>query len=133
MTRPPLADLTLTDLPQLIDLRRLTCQNTLYHLHRPTHERASGKSIRCSLSLDPDDTNPRIVLTSIMRTITEIAYPGFELRGVVFLDKVAVGDDVCFAGDGGPFTGAVEEGDVDVGVGLEVVCLACRCVSRSEE
>jgi len=38
--------------------------------------------------------------------------------------EVAVGDDVGFAGDGGPFAGVVEEAEVDVGVVFEVVGLA---------
>lgn len=52
-----------------------------------------------------------------MRAVAEIAEPGLEGRGVVFLDDGSVGDDFRGAGDGGPFAGVVEEGDVDVGVG----------------
>lgn len=52
-----------------------------------------------------------------MDAIAQVAKPGFEGFGVVFFDDVAVGDYGGGAGDGGPFSGAVEEGDVDVGVG----------------
>jgi len=38
--------------------------------------------------------------------------------------ELAVGDNVGFTGDGGPFTSVVEEAEVDVGVVLEVVGLA---------
>lgn len=52
-----------------------------------------------------------------MLAVAEIAEPGFEGGGVVFFDDAAVGYYGGGAGDGGPFAGGVEEGDVDVGVG----------------
>jgi len=40
-------------------------------------------------------------MCTIMCAITKIAKPGFQSRGVVFLDSDTVGDDAGFAGDGG--------------------------------
>lgn len=51
----------------------------------------------------------------------------------MFVDEGAVGGDGGFAGDGGPFAGGVEEGDVDVGIGFEVVCFAGFGVGVEEE
>jgi hypothetical protein len=42
----------------------------------------------------------------------------------VFLDYRAIGDDGGGAADGCPFSGGVEEGNVDLWVGLDVICLA---------
>ena len=59
-----------------------------------------------------------------MLAVAQIAEPGFELWGVVLGDDGAVVDDGGYAGDRGPFAGAVEEGDVHVWVVGEVVGLA---------
>ena len=53
-----------------------------------------------------------------MLAVTEVAEPGFESGRVECLDLITVGDDAGFAGDGCPFTGAVEEAEVDLWVGL---------------
>jgi hypothetical protein len=66
-----------------------------------------------SLGLDSDDADSWVVLATIMCAITKVAKPGFQSRGVVFLDSDAVGDDAGFAGDGSLLAGAVEECDVD--------------------
>lgn len=68
-----------------------------------------------------------------MGAVTQIADPGFERGRVVFADGGAVGDDGGVAADGGPFPGAVEEGDVDGGVGVEVVGFAAFGVGVEEE
>ena len=59
-----------------------------------------------------------------MCAVTKIAEPGFQGRGVVFLDSGAVGDDACSAGDGSPLAGSVEECNVGSIVGGYIVSLA---------
>ena len=59
-----------------------------------------------------------------MCAVAKITNPGLELRGVILLDDVTVADDRGFAADGGPLACAVEESDVDGGVGVKVVSLA---------
>ena len=59
-----------------------------------------------------------------MCAVAEVTEPGFQGWGVIFLDGGAIGEDLCFAGDGSPLTGGVEEGDVDGGVGGDVIGLA---------
>jgi len=49
------------------------------------------------------------------------------------VDEATVGHDLGLAGDGGPFAGVVEEAEVDVGVGLEVVGLAGLRVGVEDE
>ena len=68
-----------------------------------------------------------------MFAVAKIAEPGFEAGGVVFADHVTVGDDGGFARDRGPFASGVEEGDVDFGVGFEVVGFAGFGVGVEEE
>jgi hypothetical protein len=119
-----LADFTLINLAQLVHLGCLTSDGALNHLNCSANHSASADCVRSCLCLDLDDTNSGIVLTTIVYTVAKIAYPSLESRTVVFLDHVSVGDDASFAGDRGPFTGAVEEGDVNAGIGGEVVGFA---------
>lgn len=58
-----------------------------------------------------------------MFTITQVAEPCLQSGRVIFLDGGAVGEDAGFAGDGDPLAAVVEEGDVDGGVGGDVVGL----------
>ena len=124
MARPPLANLTLTDLPQLAHGRRLPCHNTLHHLHSPADHSLARNLVCSSLGLDFDDANSWITLATVMCAVTKITEPGLQSRGIVFLDGGAVCEDAGLAGDGGPFASAVEEGDVDGAVGGDVVGFA---------
>lgn len=51
-----------------------------------------------------------------MLAVAEITYPCFQCGGVVFLDNAAVCFDASVTRDGCPFTGIVDESDVDRGV-----------------
>ena len=68
-----------------------------------------------------------------MFSVAQVAHPGFQGGGVVFADGVAFGDDGGRSGDGRPFAGGVEEGDVDVRVGREVRGFAGFGVGVEEE
>ena len=68
-----------------------------------------------------------------MCAVAKIPNPGLELGGVILLDDVAVTDNRGFAADGGPLASAVEESDVDGGVGVEVVGLAGFGVGVEDE
>ena len=59
-----------------------------------------------------------------MGPIFEVTQPGLEGWRVVFTDRFTVCDDVGFATDACPFSRRVEEGDVDFGVGVQIVSLA---------
>jgi hypothetical protein len=65
--------------------------------------------------------------------VAQVTEPSLEGWSVVFLDNVAVGDDARGAGDAGPTAVGGAEGDVDVGVGSEVVSLAGFGVCVEEE
>ena len=68
-----------------------------------------------------------------MSAVTQVAKPSLQGCRVVFVDEFAVGRDGGGAGDGGPFAGGVEEGDVDGGVGGEIVSFAGFGVGVEEE
>lgn len=59
-----------------------------------------------------------------MLAILQVAKPRFQGRRVVFANRLTVSDDVGFAGDGGPFAGGIEEGDIDLGFGFEIIGFA---------
>lgn len=113
MLHPPLLQFILPNLPQLINLRRLPRYGPLHHLHPPTHRipPCNGIGNRLGLHLNHPDT--WIIWPTIMFPVAEVAYPGLEQGAVVLFDSCAVGEDGGAAGDGGPFAGRVEEGDVD--------------------
>lgn len=68
-----------------------------------------------------------------MCPVAEIAEPGFERGRVVLLHHSAVGHDGRDSGDGRPFARGVEECDVDVWVGDDVVGLAGFGVGVEDE
>lgn len=68
-----------------------------------------------------------------MLAVSQVTEPGFQTGAVVFADLFAVGGDGSLAADGGPFAAGVEEGDVDGGIGLEVVRFAGFGVGVEEE
>lgn len=133
MTLPPPPTLLHTNLPQLINLRRLPRQHPLHHLHAPRHHISPRSRIRDRLGLHLDDADPRIIGPAVVGAVAEVAQPRLQLRAVVLLDGGAVGDDAGRAGEGGPFPGRVEEGDVNGGVVLEVVGFARFGVGVEEE
>ena len=59
-----------------------------------------------------------------MGTILEIAQPGLEGRRIIFADRFTVRNDVGFATNACPFSGRVEESNIDFGVRFEIVSLA---------
>ena len=133
ISAPPLLQFLLRNLPQLINLRRLPCHHPLDNLRSPPQKALRRNRIRRRLRLYLDNANTRVFGPAVVLAVLEVAEPGFEAGGVVFADHVAVGDDGCFAGDGGPFASGVEEGDVDFGVGFEVVGFAGFGVGVEEE
>lgn len=116
----PRLDFLLAELPQLVNRRGLARNNTLSDLHAPANSILPRNSIDSSLSGNANDANTRIIWSAIVLSITQVAQPGFQGGGVVFLDNGAVGNDLGGARDGSPFAGGVEEGDIDMGVGGDV-------------
>jgi hypothetical protein len=123
-TRPPRLHLGLTQLPQLVHLRRIPRDNPLRHIHRPTSNILPHNRINRRLRLHPNHANPRILRPTVMFPVSQIPQPRFETRRVVFLDGLAIRYYARDSRHGGPFAAAVEEGDVDVWVRREVVRFA---------
>jgi len=80
---PPLTDLLLVDLPQVIDIRSLTCDSSLDDLNPPSNTRPLGQRIRCGHGFDFDNANARVILTSIVDTVALVSDPGLQSGGVV--------------------------------------------------
>ena len=129
----PLANLTLADLPQLVHLCSISGDRALHHACCSADGGTPGNGIRRSLGLDFDDSDTRVVLTAIVCAIAEVANPGLELLRVVFLDNIAITDHRSFAADRSPLACAVEEGDIDGRVGIEIVGLAGFGVGVEDE
>jgi hypothetical protein len=133
LLRPVLLDLLLAQIPQLVHIRRLSSRNTLCQLDEATNLRLLRHSVLRGASLDADDANARVLGTTVVLAVTEVADPGLERGGVVLADDFAVGLDGGVAGDGGPLARVVDEADVDGCVLLEVVGLAGLGVGVEEE
>ena len=121
------------NVPKLVDLSSLASDNALGELHSAANGSAPADGVLRSLAGDLDEADARVLGTTVVLAITEVAEPGLEGRRVVLLDAGAVGLDGCGAGDAGPLAGVVEEGEVDVGVLLEVVGLAGLGVGVEDE
>ena len=117
-------NLLLVNLPQFIHLRRTPRHRPLRNLKSSSQHRACCNRIRSRLRIHLNHANARVLGPTIVRAVFQVAEPGFQRRSVVFTDDFAIGDNFGFAGNGGPFAGGVEEGDVDFGIGLQVIGFA---------
>lgn len=126
-------DLLLVDLTEGVDLGGLTRDGALDHLDPPADEGALGHGVGGGDGLHLDDADAWVVLAAVVGAVPQVTHPGLEGRGVVLPDHVPVGDDGGGAGDAGPAAVGRTEGDVDVGVGFEVVGLAGLGVCVEEE
>ena len=111
----------LTNLPELVDLRRRSGNRPFDNFRTSSQRGACSNCIRCRQGLDFDDTNPWVLWSSIMLAILQVAKPCFQGRRVVFSNQFSVSDDVGFARNRSPFAGRVQKGDVDLGFGFEVI------------
>jgi hypothetical protein len=111
-------------MPQLIDVRHVSSSHPLRHLdQRTNHARLTDRILRHHC-LDADEADTGILRAAVMGAVAQISDPGLQRRRVVLLDVGAVSADAGLAADGRPFAGRGEEGQVDVGVGGEVVGFA---------
>jgi hypothetical protein len=133
VARSPLLALLLTDLPELVDLRRRSSHRPRHHLNTPGHGIAPCGRIRDGLGLDLDDADARIVGTTVMLAVSKITDPRSERGAIVLAYDGAVGQDLRRTGDGSPLASAVEEGDVDGRVIGKVVSLAGLGVGMEKE
>lgn len=129
----PVLNLLLRDLTQLIHMCRLARDRALRNLGGATKDVLVGDGIRGRNHPDADDADARVLRAAVVLTVTEVADPGLERRRIVLLDQLAVRDDLGRAADGGPLAKRVQESDVDVRVGGDVVRLAGLGVSVEEE
>ena len=126
-------NLLFANLPQLIDLRSTPRHGPLYNLESPSQHCARLDCVRRRLRIHLDHADPRILGPAVVLAIFQIAEPCLQGRGVVLADGVSVRDDVSFARNGGPFTGRVKEGNVDLGIGFQVVGFAGLGVGVEEK
>jgi hypothetical protein len=133
MNAPPLLNLIFGDLSKLVHTRRIPCDSTLRDIRKPIDQILPHNRIRRRQQIDLDNPNSRILRSAIMLSIAQVTNPGLQAGGVVLVDDGAVGEDRGRAGEGGPFAGGVQEGDVDVPVGGEVVGFAGFGVGVEEE
>lgn len=68
-----------------------------------------------------------------MRAVAQVAEPCLQRGRVVLFDVGAAGADGGAAGDGGPFARGGDEGEVDVGVGGEIVSFSGLGIGVKEE
>jgi hypothetical protein len=66
----PRLDFLLAELPQLVNRWRLARNSTLRHLHAPADSILSRDSIGSSLGGNSDDTDTRIIWSTIVLSIT---------------------------------------------------------------
>ena len=111
-------------LPQLVHIRCTTSHCTLGDLDGTSHGCPRHDGVCCRLCLHLDDSDSGIFGPTVVGTVLEIAQPGLEGWRVVFADGFTVCDDIGLATDACPFSRRVEEGDVDFGVGIQIVGLA---------
>jgi hypothetical protein len=119
--------------PKLVHLSSLASDNALGELNGAANGCAPADGVLCGLAGDLDEANARILRATIVLSIAKVAEPRLERGRVVLLDARAVGLDGSGAGDAGPLAGVVEEGEVDLGVLLEVVGLARLGVGVEDE
>lgn len=86
-----------------------------------------------SAGLDTDDANAWVFWTAVMLAVAEVADPGLERWRVVLADNLAISLNGCMARDGSPFSGVVDEANVDRRVFFQVICLARLSVGVEEE
>lgn len=85
-SRPPLLDLRVAQLPQLVDAWCLTRSNALSQFDEVPDNRILANRILCRLGLDADQDNAWVFGTAIMLSVTKIANPSLQRGRVVLLD-----------------------------------------------
>lgn len=88
--RPPLANLTLGNLAQLVDLGRLARQDALRDLDNARDDILGHHRVRGADGLDADHADARVVLAAVVLAVSQVAQPRLESRAVVLLDELAV-------------------------------------------
>ena len=116
-----LLHLRLGDMSQLIHLRRLAGNDALGQFNRTSNDILAANSIMSLRRRHRNQTNTRVLGSTIMRAVAEVAEPSLQRRGIVLLDTGAIRLDLGFAGDGRPLAAGVQKAQVDLRVGLEVV------------
>jgi hypothetical protein len=129
----PGRDLLGGDLPQIVDLGGLASDSAGGYLGDPAHNVLGNEGIGSRRRLDTNNTDTGVVLRPIVGAISQISQPGLQRLVVVLLDQRSICDDASLSSNGSPFSGGVDEGDVDVRVAGEVVGLAGLCVGMEEK
>ena len=99
--------------PNTVNRRNITISSTFNSVNRSSYDSLPRKDISRQLSLQSDNTNPRIIWATIMLPVTQITQPSLQGRRVVFLDDLRVSNDGSRPGDRRPSTtDGVQEGHV---------------------
>ena len=121
--RPGSLQLLLIQVTQLVDLCRLTRQNALGDLDRATDRSPAGDGILRRLGSHLDDDDSRVVRSTVVLAVAEVAHPRLQCRAVVLVHFLPVRLNRRGARDGRPLAGAVQEAQVHGLVGGQVVRL----------
>ena len=146
-----IGNLLLGDLSHTVDVRNISGSHSLGHLDAPRNGVPVGDGIRGRDGRDLDNRNPGVWRTrsthcrdgyatarltfgaSVMFAVAKIADPGFESGRVMLADRLTVVDDLGGAADGSPLTRWVQERDIDVRIGLQLVRLPRLGVGVEDE
>jgi hypothetical protein len=104
VNRSILLQLLLRNLPKLIVTSSSPSDSSLRNFQSPRDSISLLERISSSNSLNLNNSNSRILWSTIMNSISEVADPGFKGWCVVGANFFAVAFNCGEAGDGGPFT-----------------------------
>lgn len=124
VSQSELGNLLFANLAQLVHHGRIASHHTLGHLGQSAGNVLVRDGIVSCSHLDADDADSGVIGRAIVDAIAQIANPGLQMRLVVLLYELPISDDFGGSTDGSPFARVVEEANVDVCVGGEVVGLA---------
>ena len=109
MRSPPLLDLAIGDFSQVVDRSRSTRDDTGSHLSGTTKEVFREEGISGRVHLNTNDSDTRVVLRTVVRSIAEISEPGLQGRSIVLLDEGSIGHKTGLASHRSPFSRGVDE------------------------
>jgi hypothetical protein len=76
----PLLNLSLANLPQLVDAGRLSSCDTLGQFNEATDASSLGHGVLSSVGLDADDGNTWVLWAAVVLAVAEVANPSLERR-----------------------------------------------------
>lgn len=111
--RPPLRQLRLVEIPQLVDAGRRARDGALRNLNGAANGSGIGNGILRRLGSDLDGADAWVVWAAVVLAVAQVSEPCLERGRVILVHKGAVGDDLRCAGNACPLATGREEGEVD--------------------